>query len=410
MLTTQPASLRNDYETKRKQLKLQVRSSPKKSAAKKTKKQQTQFPSTNVSSPVRAPKQLIRQFAYEDDDDGEDYFEPAPQAAHKKASRSHKANASAVFEAEDDFAPVRVAKPVKSTKAKGLGTPITVDERTANLTDFQHDVLRDFMGGAKDLRKGIMQRKNHREAIFTDTVLREMGIELPWNLAEMHAIRGIRPEMVDLYGKHFLPLIANSRACYGEEVPVSQNPIPRRRQARVVHEVDDDNEEVDDQNHRLVVDLCSDSDNIPGALEDESDYSFDDDDGQEEEEDNAVHISHHFTPHHDPQVAEFNNRYSQLGGPAPAKPSKPAAAPRATSRSSGAGFKKKSFRKKGSAGSGTGYAGVKRRAPKATGVRESGGAGSAKRATGGGTRRPGGSGGGSGGGAGGWGSIMAMPT
>ncbi|CAO2656291.1 Nn.00g050940.m01.CDS01 [Neocucurbitaria sp. VM-36] len=421
-----PAMARNDYESKRKQLKLQVRSSPRKSGCKvlptkKAKRQQTQYPSTNVSSPVRAPKQKIRQFAYnEDDANDDDYFDAPRHTVRSHTARGHQSHRLPVPDDEDDgdFPPIRVAKPSRPIKAKGLGTPITVDTRTVDLTDFQRDVLRDFMEGAKKMRKGIEARKGHREAIFTDTVLREMGIDLPANLDEMRAIPGIRPEMVDLHGKHFLVLIENTRNYYGEEAPVPKNPSFRNRttgRPRVVHEVSDDDEQVDDQNHRLVVDLCSEAEDIPGAVESESDYSFDDDDEEEEqeEEDNrAVFTSHHFSQNIDPQVAEFNSRYTQLGGAAASasRPAKPAPS-RAGSKPSAAAHKKgRSFRRKNSGSLSGNYGGIKKRAAKGSSRKVSGGAATTKGAAGG-SRKGGGTGGGGGGAtASGWGSILAMPT
>ena len=367
----------------------------------------------------------LNQYAYNQDDEEDDsYFEPARHPTRTKKSRGYEADSFIVPDAEDDedFAPVRVAKPSKSAKSRGLGAPITVDQRTADLNDFQNDVLRDFMGGAKSLRKDIMSHKGYREAIFTDTVLREMGIDLPQNLDEMRAIHGIRHEMVDLWGKQFLPLIENTRVVYGDHAPVPRNPLLRRRQVqrpRVVHEVsdDDDGEEVVDQNHQLVVDLCSDDDApVPAPIESESDYFFDDgDDFEEEDDDGAVHISHHFTQNQDPEVAHFNSRWSQLG-PAigDGSTAKPAKAPtsRAGSKAPGAANKKRPFRRNGSGSfGGKGYAGVKKRGPKAAGGRASGGATSTKRAAGGGGRRAGGAGGSTGGaGGGGWSSVMAMPT
>ncbi|KAF2851288.1 hypothetical protein T440DRAFT_449322 [Plenodomus tracheiphilus IPT5] len=415
-----PGPARNEFATKRQKLQLQVRFSPRKPAAKKTtKKQQTQYPSTNVSSPIRAPKQKIRQFAFqgvEEEEEEDDYFDKPRHATRKKTPRGYEQDGFVVADTQGDtdFAPIRVAKPSRATTAKPLGAPITVDERTANLTDFQQDVLRDFITGAKTLRVSIMAQKGHREAIFTDTVLREMGIDLPQTLDDMRLIQGIRPEMVDLYGKRFLPLIENSRACYGEAAPIPKNPALRRRagsRARVIHDVSDDGEQVADVNHRLVVDLCSepedeyDQGHVPPGIDDqaESDYSYGDDDN--DEDDDAVHISHHFTQNLDPQVAEFNNRYTQAAGPSAA--AKPARAPaaRAASKAPGAAGKKRTFRRKGSGSSGS-FAGVKKRAAKS---RVSGGATTGKRATGGGGRgRGGGVAGGSG--TGGWGSIMAMPT
>ncbi|RAR07284.1 atp-dependent dna helicase [Stemphylium lycopersici] len=416
-----PASTRNDYETKRKRLTLQVRSTlhkarPKAPVAKKTKKQQTQFPSTNVPSPSQAPRQKIRSFAYnedDDDDDDEDEFDAPRHPTRNHSSRGYQADGFVVD--DDGFAPIRVAKPSRATKAKGLGAPITADERTAELTEFQTDVLRDFMTGAKRLRKSIQERKDHREAIFTDTVLREMGLDLPQNLDEMKSISGVRPEMVDLYGKQFLALINNTRIFYGDDTPIPRNPRLRNRPAqssRVVYNVDDDDDdEVDDQNHRLVVDLCSEEeddgdDEVPVAVAEESgDESFYGD-FDDEDEDEEVHTSHHFTQN--PDVADFNSRYTELGGGAAPSTTKAPKTARGGARASGSGYKKKgSFRKRASGGFNKNFGGVKKRAPKGAGSRASGGAATARKPTGGGGR----SGGASGGGAGGsWGSIMAMPT
>ncbi|KAH7378849.1 hypothetical protein BKA66DRAFT_466766 [Pyrenochaeta sp. MPI-SDFR-AT-0127] len=405
-----PASTRNDYESRRKQLQLQVRSSPRKphakeSAVKKLKKQQTQFPSTNVSSPVRPTKRHIRQFAYhEDDEEDDDYFNAPRRATGNGTTRGHHVRGSVVHDADDtgEFAPIRVAKSSKPIRAQGFGSPITVDERMAGLTDTQQTILEGFMNSAKQLRNDIMSEKDLRHAIFTDTVLREMGLDLPKNLEEMHGIPGIRPQMVELYGKKFLRLVNNSRGFYDKHVPVRRNQLSQS--SRVIHEVSDDDEEVDDQNHRLVVDLCSETDDIPGVEDVESDYSFDVDDDNDDD-DGIVHTSHHFTQNVDPQVAEFNSRYTQLGAGAVTSTSKAAKLPssRAGSLVPGAGYKKKSYRKKGSGGFGGSYGGVKKRATKSSCNRASGGSAVIRKTAGSGKRKVGTP-------AGAWGSIMAMPA
>ena len=371
-----------------------------------------------MPSPSRAPKQKIRSFAYnddDDDDDDEDEFDAPRHPTRNQTSRGYQADGFVVDDADDDgFAPIRVAKPARATKAKGLGAPITADERTAELTEFQTDVLRDFMTGAKKLRKSIQDRKDHREAIFTDTVLREMGLDLPQNLDEMKTISGVRPEMVDLYGKQFLVLINNTRIFYGDDTPIPRNPQLRNRptqSSRVVYNVDDDDDddEVDDQNHRLVVDLCSEEeDETPVAVAEESgdDSFYGDFDDDDDDDDEEVHTSHHFTQN--PDVADFNSRYTELGGGAAPSTTKASKTTRGGARASGSGYKKKaSFRKRPSGGFNKNFGGVKKRAPKGAGNRASGGAAAARNPAGGGDR----SGGAAGGGAGGsWGSIMAMPT
>jgi bloom syndrome protein len=396
---------------------LQVRSSPRKArakapATKKSKKQQTQCPSTNVPSPVRAPKQKIRSFTYNEDDEEQDVFDAPRHPTRNKTARGYQADGFVVDdEGEDaDFAPVRVAKPSKSVKPKGLGAPITKDERTAGLNDFQHDVFDDFMKGAISLRRSIQDRKGHRDAVFTDTVLREMGLDLPRNLDEMKTIPGIRPEMVDLYGKQFMTLINNTRNVYGDEPPIPRNPALRNRPAQRspdVHEIDDDDEEVDDQNHRLVVDLCSDDEEIvPVAeAEEESDYSYGDDlEDDDDDDDGVVHTSRFFTPH--PGAADFMTQFAQAGGGA-AHSNKAAKAPAPAARdgrASGGGYKKKGFTKKRASSGFKNSGGVKKRAPKASGSRASAGSATARKPSGGGGR------GGGGGQASAWSNIMAMPT
>ena len=376
---------------------------------------------------MRAPKQKIRSFAYNehnnddnDNDDDDNVFDAPRHATRKQTGRGYQADGFVVTDDEDDgFAPVRVAKPLRRTKTKGLGAPITTDQRTAELTELQSDVLRDFMTGAKSLRNSIQVKNSHREAIFTDTVLREMGLGLPRNLDEMKAIPGIRSEMVDRYGKQFLRLINNTRDIYGEETPAPRNAQLRNRPAqhsRIVHEIDDaddDDEEVDDQNHRLVVDLCDDDDDKveqeePAAdVEETGDESFYGDFDDDDDDDGEVYTSHHFNQAQNADVAEFNNRYTQLGGGAAPSTKAAAKAPAARgSRASGAGLKgKSSSRKRTSGNFGKNFNRVKKRGAKATGSGASTGAG---RSRGGGRGGAGASGGG--GGSSGWGSIMAMPT
>ena len=379
-------------------MRLQVRSSPrhppvKVPAAKKAKKPRADYPSTNVSSPIRAPKQKkIQQYAYRQDEDSDDdsFAPPRHPIGKQQNARGYVEDDFVVCDnhLDDDFAPVREAKRLKTTKtgkSKGVGAPITNDERLAELNPAQIDTIFKYVEIARDLRSTIMVQKGYRTAIFSDTVIREMGLELPRNLEEMRSIPGIRGEMVDLYGKKFLPLIQKTRQHYGKEVP-------NRRH------LDQDDEEVQDPNHCNVVNLCSsDAEESSIEAEAESDHPFleddeDDDDDDDDDYDDDVHISHHFNQQQDPEVAAFNERMSQLGTAVPK------ATPIGGSKVLG-GKKGRGFRKSGSGG-GKSHAGVKKRATKASGGRASSGA--AKKTTGG--QRKGGASGG------GWGGIMAMPT
>lgn len=385
-------------------MRLQVRASPTKAPIRKkqTKKQQPTYPSTNVSSPIRAPKKNIRDFAYQqqNDESDDDHFAKPRHPTRDQKSRSRRPD-----NFDDDFAQIRVAKPPRAAKPpKGLGKPITVDERTAGLSGLEQDALWDFVNGAKNLRKDIMTNYGHRQAVFSDTVLREMGLRLPNDLEEMKLIPGIRPEMVDRYGRRFMLLIDNTREMYGGSAPGSRGGGPQRPQ--VVEELSDDDyeeddEEVYDPNHQEqnIIDLCGESDNdVPPAAEDsESDYSY-----GESDDDEALRRSHHFTQVLDPEVEQFNNRLTQTMGTGGASTSK-ASAPKRAARASTSGPKKKgSYRKSGGSFGGRGsFSGVRKRAgSKVTGA--------ARKPAGGGSRR--GAGAGGGGAPNGWGGIMTMPT
>lgn len=394
-------------------MKLQVRSSPRKPrakdpAAKKAKKPRTEYPSTNVSSPIRAPKQTIRQFAYNDDDnDEDDAFDAPRQPIRKKKARGYQDDGFVVDDDnfDQEFAPIRVAKPTKTAKAKRTGPPIpSADERVDAMDNKQQCTFIDFMTGARKLRREITAEKGHREPIFNDTVLQNMGLELPIDLDEMSYIPGIKQEMLERYGKRFMPLIRNSRRLYKGHVPERRYLQPL---TQTVHSIDEegDEDEVLDPNHQNIIDLCSEGEAAPAAEDSESNY-FDSND-EDNDDDGELHISHHFTQHVDPEVEAFNNRMTQLG-PAVAKSVKTSrvSAPRGGSKAPTT-RKGKAYRRSGSGSVGKSYAGIKKRASKGIGSRASGGTVAAKKATGSGRRgEP------SGGGTlpGNWGSIMAMPT
>jgi bloom syndrome protein len=301
------------------------------------------------------------------------------------------------------FQPIREAKSSKSAKArKGLGDPITSDERMEALDDLQLVIIDGFLNAAKGLRRDIMVINDHREPIFSDTVLREMCLELPMSLDEMRAIPGIRDEMVDRYGKKFLPLIGNTKEMYGGNLPKRKYLKPPRKVRRQITEDDDDQtDQVVDPNHENVINLISEDEAAPAADESESNYfSSDEDDDDDEEQ-----VSHHFHHGVDPEVEAFNNQMSQLGPAVPKTTARAPAAARGGSKAYG-GKKGRSFKRTGSGSFGKTGAGVKKRASKGSGSRASGGVAASKKAAGG---KRGDSGGG-GTLSGPWSRVMAMPT
>jgi bloom syndrome protein len=298
----------------------------------------------------------------------------------------------------DEFAPPRVAKPpIAAAQPRGLGKPITVDERTAGLDDMQQDILDDFVHGAKQLRQSIMINKGHRQVIFSDTVLREMGLRVPRDLGTMKAIPGINSEMVDRYGKKFMILINNTRDMYASMAVAPQVPAPQEISDGDYSEADD--EQVYDRNHENVIDLCGDSDQEDPVPADgsESNYSYG---GSDDDDD--LRRSHHFTQPVDAEVAEFYNTLTQTHNANAAKATASKRAPRAESS---APKKRGSYRKSGGSFGRGGYPGVRKRASsKATGSKTTAAA-APKRAAGGPSRR-----GGAGGAENPWTPIMVMPT
>lgn len=396
---------------------MQVRSSPRKPRAKekavsKPKKTRTEFPSTNVSSPVKAPKQKIRQFLYnQDEDEDEEAFDVPRHPTRKQKARGYEDDGFVVDDdaVDRDFAPARVSRQKKPVEPRGLGRPITTDERVGELNDMQMCTFIDFMDGARSLRRDIMAAKGHRETIFNDSVLQEMGLELPMNSDEMLALPGIRAEMVERYGRRFLVLVKNCRNLYKGDVPDRRH-LPRL--SRSVHAANgtEDDDEILDPNHVNIIDLCSDGDEetFPHVEDFESDYVGSDDDGLDEGgegDDDELHTSHHFTQHVDPEVAAFNQRMSQLGPMVPSKSTVSVRASASRGTSKGPGAKRgRPYRRSGSGTFGK-PGGVKKRATKRPAGRTSGGAGTVNRNAGTGRK-----GNGSGGGSLFGGSIMAMPT
>jgi bloom syndrome protein len=229
-----------------------------------------------------------------------------------------------------------------------------------------------------------------------------MGLELPTDLDEMQVIPGIRPEMVDRYGKRFLPLINNSRELYRGNVPGRRHLPVRQYALHQVGNAEHDEDEILDPNHQNIIDLCSDDEAALIAEDLESNYFDSDDDDDGDDDDGEMHISHHFTQHVDPEVVAFNNRMTQLGPTVP-KTAKTARTLTTQGGSRDSTVKKGRLpRRNGSGSFGKSYAGVRKRATKGTTSRASGGTGAAKKAVGS-SRKGGGS-------TAPWSSIMAMPT
>ena len=366
------------------------------------------YPSTNISSPIRddLPQRRIQQHNRSADPSGNGL--PRKNARQKKTTHDYQLDdfLTGGEEDDDDFEPARTVKSVGRKKGQKLGCPITVDERLEGLSDLQKDLLEDYMLAAKKLMKQIMQEKNLRNPPFTDTILREMGLDLPRSLQEMRNIRGIDPDRVERYGKRFLKIINNARDIYGQLLPRSED--------HASNILDEDEDAPMDPNHQEVI-LISDDEAVPEGIFDESDDSFEVED-DDEDEDEHLQTSHHFTPTTiDPRVEEYNRRGSQLEAERVASSTSRSRAvsraPTKTGSKARSNSFKRNFKRKSSSSYGKGYAGVTKKgaATKKSASRKASGNGNT-------TRRPlGGGGRGGGGGTGGatsngWSSIMVMPT
>lgn len=389
------------YENGRTKFMMQVRTTARKPrvkavTAKPTKKKRTEIPSTNVSSPAHPPaKRNLRQYTYEEQDDDE-YFDQPPTPRRGKKRTGYKDDDFVVPDdsVPDLFAP-RGSKSARAPASKPHSKPITADDRIADLSDVQKDFLYDFMQGAKGMGKKIQVDKGYRNVPFSDTIIREMALDLPRTIEEMLAIPNINADMVQLYGRKFLPLVANTRTRFMDSggIPVPKNQYSTRRHpAPIIEEddfdddyaSDDDDEQTPlDPNHQII-DLTADNDggNAEESQSQQAPGNSPRMDESEDEDDGAGTRSHYFVPTLDPRVEEFQKQYSQTQVARPAaRPAAPApSASKAGSRMlPWKGRKSSGPRRRSSAGpSKAPYGGVSKRS-KTPSVRKSNTAGGTRR-------------------------------
>ncbi|KAI2886947.1 hypothetical protein CBS147343_3097 [Aspergillus niger] len=216
-----------DFESGRCKLKLDVRVSPNGKAGKSNSGSRTdggnkeyQPQSTNVSSPVQAANQRrLSRFRYQGgagdttDDDAD----------------------------SDGFERVRIAGKPAQERRRTPGPPITQDRRFEQLDPLHKAVAEDFMVYAKNYCQDLVMQKGLRNQPFTDSVLREMVIVFPKDMAELATIPGIDPDKVNRYGGQILKLVRDTQ----------------RRYAELKKEQDDADGVVPDPNHHNVINLTS---------------------------------------------------------------------------------------------------------------------------------------------------------
>jgi bloom syndrome protein len=376
-----------------------------------------EYPSTNISSPVRDPlgqglsKRSIQQYGYS----GEYDPRVSNSAWLGRAIKNHRPDEFTAGDNEDNdndddgFDPPRIGKPRAPAPKKRmmLGPPITVDQRVKELNGMQKEVLESSLAEAKRLVQKIKMERNLRNPPFTDTVLREIILNLPGSVEEMQNTPGASSDKVERYGKRFLKIINNVRENYGSEIFTWRSNEYDVEDQGSDEEVEDEEEDgaVLDPNHQEVV-IISDEEEPAQDVYEESVYSM----SQEGDEDDDLHTSHHFAPPPlDPAVEAYNRRGSQMQEERMASnTSRARSASNVPARANSKGrapYKKRTFQRKSSGSHAGKYPGINKRSTAKRGAaRTSSGSHTAppKRPLGGGGR-------GSGGGYA-WKGVMAMPT
>jgi bloom syndrome protein len=293
-----------DFESGRRRIKMQIRSTPRpksKAPAKKPKKVAANEPkqqkrangrangppelplSTNVSSPIqaastrkrtlKAAQKDIAAYGYQHDK----FVVPNPEDDGDYADEDDDEYS------DDAFEPVRVAGQSRPEKTRTLGAPITSDSTMDNLEPTHRMYVDNFIVEAQSKVKDIMIDKSLRIAPFTDTMLRSMAIQFADTREKMLQIPGIDEEKLRLYGKDFLKMVNKTRQWYEETVRVQAEERP-------------------DPNGKNVIDLVSDEEDN----EDEDDYgSIDIEDDEEDEGEPSAYFQQ------PKRVQAFNARFSQ---------------------------------------------------------------------------------------------------
>jgi len=300
----------NEFQPGRRQLKLQVRVSPRSNVAKpkakkaakgKGKNAVFEYPlSTNVSSPVHAATSRKRKASSDDyDGDGEMHANGYCRDSFVVADND---------ESDDSyFEPVReVGKSrTKRKEPRELGPPITTDEKMANLSDVHRVIVEAFVAEGREVCRDIMNERQLRKHPFTDTVLREMAINFPSSVSEMNRIADINEEMVKIHSKSFLALI-------------------KRYHDTFEHMMQPQEERDHDPNHKNVIDLVTDDEEAEEEAEEDDygDIDFDDETESSQEQRSSYFNSSHgpgpVTYHPPAHVAQYNSQIAQSQRIAPA--------------------------------------------------------------------------------------------
>lgn len=298
----------------RRKLKMQCRiKTPGSRKGKKTAKSRAITDSTQVSSPIR-DKSRRRAATTSFDDEDEDEIDDHGYVRDGFVASDNEEDS------DDGFAPIQygatsMASALPRSKPRKLGPPITTNHHLAkaNVTEAHGELIEAFVIEAKILDEKTRNGRNIKRPFFTERNFQEMALNWTTSLEEMKLIENINAEKVDHFGSKFLPLLKSYQRQY-EEIMAQQK------------------ENLDmDQNHRNVINLCSD---------DEDDEVIPDEEDPEEEEDEVYdgETSKYFQTQVPQNVLAFNEDISQLTENANQKAPEPQ--PKKNTGSKEGGFKR----------------------------------------------------------------------
>lgn len=174
-------------------------------------------PSTNISSPVRAP--LKRQKSKSGmasilDAEDEEIDHVPPGDLHRNG---YEKDDFVVSDEEDDaFEPVpasrrapvqRKAQRQQTLHELGSQRPKEARPTTENLNEIHQHLIEAFVEEARKLEEQLRNHRRLRKTIFTDEQLRWMIVKWTTNISSMRAIPGVDVEKVDTFGSKFIPVV-----------------------------------------------------------------------------------------------------------------------------------------------------------------------------------------------------------
>ncbi|OIW35158.1 hypothetical protein CONLIGDRAFT_567655, partial [Coniochaeta ligniaria NRRL 30616] len=238
-------------------------------------------PSTNISSPLKAPARKRKAKVPVLDAEDEETDEEPTGPLHANGYEDDGFVVGDDDLSDDGFEPVRssMAPPRRRQQTLDeLGPAISRDARLkeANLNEIHEDIIPVFVDAAKTLEEQLRNKVGLRRNLFTEQHYREMIIRWTTTVAKMRRIPGIDAEKVDSYGQKFIPLIKRYHLQYQEMMGEAPAPTIGKSTRTVSgnHECidlvsSDEEDEDDDPVDRM-------AEEVP-----EDDYDFDDDDEEE---------------------------------------------------------------------------------------------------------------------------------